>query len=44
MIQILESADKDFTIAIINILKKIGTKIDIMDKEMENSRVLKSIK
>lgn len=27
-----ESADKDFTIAIINILKEIGTKIDIMNR------------
>lgn len=27
-----ESADKDFTIAIIIILKEIGTKIDIMNR------------
>lgn len=44
MIQILESADKYFTISIINVLRKIGTKIDIMNKEMENNRGLEPIK
>lgn len=45
MIQILGLADKDFTIPMINMLKKIDNKMDIMNKEMENAnRILGSIK